>query len=111
MGVADAGIAIATEGAIEGSALALCAGGRIAGMVLSGVSLAVTIPIDVGFIVYHSYHIHKANQDKTGKTDNNKIIQWLISQAEIMLKGKTFNLEFKSVCLHVHVSIYYRYVQ
>ena len=50
-------------------------------------------------------------QDKTGKTDNNKIIQWLISQAEIMLKGKTFNLEFKSVCLHVHVSIYYRYVQ
>ena len=37
MGVADAGhvgagIAIAAEGAIEGSALALCAGGRIAGM-------------------------------------------------------------------------------
>ena len=95
MGVADAGrvgagIAIAAEGAIEGSALALRAGGRIAGMVLAGVSLAVTVPIDIGFIALHSYQIHKANKDKTGKTDKNKIIQWLINQAEMMLKGNNY---------------------
>ena len=105
MGVADAGrlgagIAIATEGAIEGSALALRAGGRFAGMVLAGVSLAVTVPIDIGFIAFHSYQIHKANQDKTGKKDKNKIIQWLINQAEIMLKGNNY---LASIHLHVHV--------
>ena len=99
MGIADAGrigagVAIATEGAVEGAALALRTGGRVAGMVLAGVSLAVTVPLDVAYIVYHSYHIHKSNKDKTGKTDKNKVIKWLINQAEEMLKGI-----MKSVCL------------
>ena len=110
MGAADAGhvgagIGIAAEGAIEGSTLALRAGGRIAGMVLAGVSLAVTVPIDFGLIAFHSYEIHKANQDKTGKTGSNKTIQWLISQAEIMLKGETFNLElhlFVYMCMYLY---------
>ena len=92
MGVADAGrigagAAIAAEGAVEGAALALRTGGRIAGMVLAGVSLAVTVPVDIGFIAYHSYNIHKSNKDKTGRADSNKVIQWLINQAEEMLKG------------------------
>ena len=92
MGVADvgrAGIAIATEGVVEGGSLIVRVGGRAIGMVFAGVSLAVTVPLDIGFIAYHSYHIHKANRDNTGKTDNNQSIQWLIAQAEEMLKGKT----------------------
>ena len=92
MGVADvgrAGIAIATEGVVEGGSLIVRVGGRAIGMVFAGVSLAVTVPLDIGFIAYHSYHIHKANKDNTGKTDNNQSIQWLIAQAKEMLKGKT----------------------
>ena len=94
MGVADVGrvstgIAIATEGFVESSSLLFRVGGRTIGMALAGVSLAVTVPLDIGSIAYHSYHIHKANQDNTGKTDDNQSIQWLIAQAEEMLKGKT----------------------
>ena len=94
MGVADVGrvgtgIAIATEGIVESSSLLFRVGGRTIGMALAGVSLAVTVPLDIGSIAYHSYHIHKANQDNTGRTDDNQSIQWLIAQAEEMLKGKT----------------------
>ncbi|XP_019862994.1 PREDICTED: uncharacterized protein LOC109591788 [Amphimedon queenslandica] len=100
MGIADAsrigaGVAIATEGAVEGAALALRTGGRVAGMVLAGVSLAVTVPLDVGFIAYHSYNIHKSNKDKSGRADNNKVIKWLISQAEEMLKGMCIKIDAK----------------
>ena len=72
---------------MEGGAFALRGAGRFAGMVLAGVSLAVTVPIDIGFIAYHSYHIHQSSKDKTGKTDSNKVIKWLISQIEEMIKG------------------------
>ena len=78
---------IAGEGTVEGVAIALRAGGRVAGMVLSGVSLAVTVPIDVGFIAYHSYEIHKSSKDKTGKTESDVTVQWLIQQIENLLKG------------------------
>ena len=92
MGVADvsrfgAGVAIGLESALEGGAFALRGAGRFAGMALAGVSLAVTVPIDIGFIAYHSYHIHQSSKDKTGKTDSNKAIKWLISQIEEMIKG------------------------
>lgn len=78
---------IAGEGAVEGVAMALRAGGRVTGMILSGVSLAVTVPIDIGFIAYHSYEIHKSSKDKTGKTESDVTVQWLIQQIESLLKG------------------------
>ena len=81
------GVTIGLDSAFEGGAFALRGAGRTAGMVLAGVSLAVTVPIDIGFIVYHSYHIHQSSKDKTGKTDSNKVIKWLISQIEEMIKG------------------------
>ena len=92
MGVADisrfgAGVAIGLESAFEGGAFALRTTGRFAGMALAGVSLAVTVPIDICFIAYHSYRIHQSSKDKTGKTDRNKAIKWLISQIEEMIKG------------------------
>ena len=92
MGAADvsrfgAGVAIGLESALEGGAFALRGAGRFAGMALAGVSLAVTVPIDIGFIAYHSYHIHQSSKDKTGKTNSNKAIKWLISQIEEMIKG------------------------
>ena len=92
MGAADfsrfgAGVAIGLESALEGGAFALRGAGRFAGMALAGVSLAVTVPIDIGFIAYHSYHIHQSSKDKTGKMDSNKAIKWLISQIEEMIKG------------------------
>ena len=106
MGVADAGrigagVAIAAEGAVEGAALALRTGGRVAGMVLAGFSLAVTVPVDIALITYHSYNIHKSNKDKTGKTENNKVVQWLISEAEGLLKGIIiFLLLLVPICNH-----------
>ena len=90
MSVADIsriGVTIGLDSAFEGGAFALRGVGRTAGMALAGASLAVTVPIDIGFIAYHSYRIHQSSKDKTGKTDSNKVIKWLISQIEKMIKG------------------------
>lgn len=87
MGRVGMGIAVGIESAAEAGAIALRTGARVAGAVLAGVSLAVTVPIDIGFIAYHSFNIHKSSKDKTGKTDTNQVVQWLIKQIEDMLKG------------------------
>ena len=82
-----AGIAIGAEGAVETAALAVRTTGRVAGMALAGISLAVTIPIDIGMIAYHSYHLHKANNDPTGRTESNEAVKALYNQIETLLKG------------------------
>ena len=87
LGRVGMGIAIGIEAAAEAGAVALRTGARAVGVVLAGVSLAVTVPIDLGFIAYHSYQIHQSSKDKTGKTDNNKVVQWFIKRTEDMLKG------------------------
>ena len=84
---AGAGIAIGIEGAVETAALAVRTTGRVTGMALAGASLAVTIPMDIGFIVYHSYHIHKSRNDSTGKTESDKAVKSLYNQIETLLKG------------------------
>ena len=81
------GIAIGVEGTVETAALALRTTGRIAGMALAGASLAVTIPIDIGIIVYHSYNIHQSKSDPTGKKESNKAVKSLYNQIETLLKG------------------------
>ena len=83
---AGAGIAIA-EGAVETTALAVRTTGRVAGIALAGASLAVTIPMDIGIIVYHSYHIHKSRNDGTGKTESDKAVKSLYNQLETLFKG------------------------
>lgn len=60
---------------------------RAAGLAMGAISLAVTVPIDIGFIVYHSIQIHKSSKDTTGGTENNRVIQWLLHEAEELLKG------------------------
>ncbi|XP_019861608.1 PREDICTED: uncharacterized protein LOC109590100 isoform X2 [Amphimedon queenslandica] len=89
------GIAVGIESAAEVGAVALRTGARVAGAVLAGVSLAVTVPIDIGFIAYHSYNIHQSSKDKTGKTDTNQVVQWLIKQIEDMLKGTCITIELQ----------------
>ena len=84
---AGASIAIGVEGAVETAALAVRTTGPVAGMALAGASLAVTIPIDIGLIIYHSYHIHKAKSDPTGKKESNKAVKTLYNQIETLLKG------------------------
>uniref|UniRef100_A0A1X7U7Q6 Caspase family p20 domain-containing protein n=1 Tax=Amphimedon queenslandica TaxID=400682 RepID=A0A1X7U7Q6_AMPQE len=87
LGRAGMSIAVAgVESAAEVGAIALRTGARVAGVALAGISLAVTVPIDIGFIGYHSYNIHKSSKDKTGKTDSNQVVQWFIKQIEDMLK-------------------------
>ena len=88
LGRAGMGIAVGIESADEVGAIALRTGAHVTGVVLAGVSLGVTVPIDLGFIVYQGYQIHQSSKDKTGKTDSNKVLQWLIKQIEDMLKGK-----------------------
>ena len=88
LGKAGLGIAVGSESAAEVGAIALRTGARVTGVVLAGVSLGVTIPIDLGFIAYHGYQIHQSSKDKTGKTDSKKVLQWLTKQIEDMLKGK-----------------------
>ena len=84
---ATAGIVFGVEGAVETTAVALRTTGQIAGMALAGASLAVTIPIDIGFIAYHSYNIHKAKNDPTGKTASNEAVKILYDTIETLLKG------------------------
>ena len=84
---AGASIAIGVEGTIETAALVLRTTGRITGMALAGASLAVTIPMDIGIIVYHSYHIHKSRNDGTGKTESDKAVKSLYNQLETLFKG------------------------
>ena len=87
---AGAGIAIGAEGAVETAAVALRTTGRVAGMALAGASLAVTIPIDIGFIAYHSYNIHKSKNDPTGKTASNEAVKILNDTIEALLKGTVY---------------------
>ena len=84
---ATAGIAIGLESTIETTALALRTTGPVAGMALAGASLAVTIPIDIGFIIYHSYHLHQAKNDPTGRTTSNKAVKTLNDGIESLLKS------------------------
>ena len=84
---ATAGIVLGIESTVETAALAVRTTGRVAGMVLAGASLAVTIPIDIGFIVYHSYHIHKSKNDPTGRTASNEAVKILNNTIEALLKG------------------------
>ncbi|XP_019861485.1 PREDICTED: uncharacterized protein LOC109589955, partial [Amphimedon queenslandica] len=89
------GIAVGLESAAETGAIALRTGARVAGAALAGVSLAVTVPLDVGMIVYHSFNIHKSLKDKTGKSDPSQVVQWLIKQIEDMLKGTCITIELQ----------------
>lgn len=90
-GVGRLGLAaalVAAEGVVEGGALALRAGGRIAGMALAGVSLAVTVPIDLGLIIYHSYMLYQESQDdKSGANNKDPFVTWFIQQIEGLLLG------------------------
>ena len=87
---AAAGFAIGAEGTAEAAANALRAAGPVAGMALAGAALAVTIPIDIGFIIYHSYHIHKAKNDPTGRSASNKAVKMLNNTIEALLKGTVY---------------------
>ena len=64
----------------EGSEVAL----KAAGSVL----VAVTVPLDIGVLIYNVYLLHNAAQDKTGQTDSNSTIQKLIEQFGDSLKGQ-----------------------
>ena len=84
---AGTGIAIAIDGTVETAGAALRTTGRVAGMALAGVSLAVTIPIDIAFIAYHSYHIHQSKNDQTGKNEKNGAVKILYNELETLFKG------------------------
>ena len=75
------------DGAVEAAAAALRTTGQIAGMALAGALLAVTIPIDIGAIAYHSYKIHQSKNDPTGKTEKNGAVKILYNQLETLFKG------------------------
>uniref|UniRef100_A0A1X7T440 Caspase family p20 domain-containing protein n=1 Tax=Amphimedon queenslandica TaxID=400682 RepID=A0A1X7T440_AMPQE len=84
---AAAGVAIGLEGAVEAAAAAFRVTGRVAGAALAGASLAVTIPIDIGMVAYHSYHIHKSKKDPTGKNASSEAVKILYNQLETLFKG------------------------
>ena len=84
--------------AIGRGAVALRTTGPVAGMALAGASLAVTIPMDIGAIAYHSYNIHKSRNDSSGKTESDKAVKSLYNQAVTLLKG--------IVCMHVLLYMY-----
>lgn len=95
LGRVGVGIAFGVEAAAEVGAVALRTGARAVGVVLAGASLAVTVPIDLGFIIYHSYQIHQSSKDKTGKADRNKAVQWFIKRIEDMLKDTCTTVELQ----------------
>ncbi|XP_019858017.1 PREDICTED: uncharacterized protein LOC109586283 isoform X2 [Amphimedon queenslandica] len=83
---ATAGTVPEAENTVETAALAVHTTGRIAGM--TGASLAVTIPIDICSIAYHSYHIHKAKNDPLEKAKITvKPEQIIHNQVEALFKG------------------------
>ncbi|XP_019857303.1 PREDICTED: uncharacterized protein LOC109585616 isoform X1 [Amphimedon queenslandica] len=83
------------ESVAQTGAIALRTGACVAGVAPAGISLAVTVPIDLGIIAYHSYQIHESSKDKTGKADSNQVVQWLIKQIEDILRGTCVTIELK----------------
>ena len=86
---AGAGFAIAA-GTSETIGTALRTAGPVAGMALAGASLAVTIPIDIGSVVYHSYKKQKAKNDPTGRTASNEAVKMVNNTIEALLKGTVY---------------------
>lgn len=84
VGTARFGFLLIKSAIQEGGEVAAETAGRFVG----GAVAAVTIPIDVGFIIYNVYQIYKASQDKSGSTDSNKAINEFVKQIESSMKGK-----------------------
>ena len=63
-------------------------GGEIALRAVSGVLVAVTVPLDIAQFAYNLYLLHKSSNDKTGQSDSNTTIQRLMKQFEVSLKGQ-----------------------
>ena len=63
-------------------------GSEVALKAARSVLVAVTIPIDIGVLIYNVYLLHSAAQDETGQTDSNSTIQKLIEQFGDSLKGQ-----------------------
>ena len=86
---AAAGFAI-VEGTSETIGTALRTTGPVAGMALAGASLAVTIPIDIGSVIHHSYNKQKVKNDPTGRTASNEAVKMLNNTIETLLKGTVY---------------------
>lgn len=94
------GVAVGIEGAAESALAAIRATGNISGIALAGASLAVTVPLDLGFIIYHGYHFTKSAIDKSGgKTESKTIVKWFITNIEDMLKSKTTHNDLLNMVL------------
>ena len=92
------GVTTGVESAVNIGASAARTATHATGLALGAISLAVTVPIDIGFIVYHSIQMHKSSKDTTGGTENNRVIQWLLNEAEELLKGISL-MTFKCILI------------
>ena len=89
------GVRIITTGVevgIDAGTAALATILRTAGTVTAGISLAVTLPIDIGVIAYYAYQLSQLKKDNSGMSDKNEFIRWIIVQLEELLKSKCYNL-------------------
>ena len=78
----------AVAGAVGAARVIVEEGSELALRTASKVLVVVTIPLDIGVLLYNSYLLHNAAQDETGQTDNNSTIQCLIEQFGDSLKGQ-----------------------
>lgn len=93
------GITAGVEGGIRGGALvAQITGGTLrsvaaVGGIAAGVSLAITVPIDIIQLSHGIYSINKVlnKEDKKSK--------WIKKQAELLLKGNYSKLTIKNYCV------------
>ena len=93
---------IGVEGTVEASAAIHSTDCTANEMALAGATLAVTVPIDISSIAYNSYHIHKAKQDETEKTEKNKV-KWLQNEIEKLFRG-TIKCKIKQSVSNIQLS-------
>ena len=101
-GVQDLETFIGAEGTVEASAAIHSTDHTANEMALAGATLAVTVPIDISSIAYNSYHIHKAKQDETEKTEKNKV-KWLQNEIEKLFRG-TIKCKIKQSVSNIQLS-------
>lgn len=79
-----------TEGMFQMGGLLFSMTPPLANMAFNGLTLVVTVPINIAVIGYNSYLMYQASSDQIGGSEGDGYVKWLIQHIEIFYKGIVF---------------------